>query len=128
MTTPAELEYIRALRAIGFNKARELFDILQSAPTDDFISPYALTSHCQRGRRRGQIDPHCTRQRVYRAVREVLRRGPIPRSELLLEVEEITGIPMKKVKSHAAHLDGVKRHCGVWSFSETELSSGDKGD
>jgi hypothetical protein len=136
---PQEATLIAHIKSVGVSRSQEILNLLLAwegeTPEVNHSVPSPLskkrTSNLvqlgqfvqdaipkgQRGRRKGQVDPNSARQRIFRALTEVLsKHGSMACAEVLIHVENVTGLTAAQCKMNAFQCPGIKRAYGTWSL------------
>src|SRR5512143_2871225 len=131
-----ETDLIRQIKCVGVTRSLEILHLLSAWEGETVDGPKPALSKKrtnnlvllgdmtreampkgQRGRRKGDVDPNSARQRVFRAMREYLKHGPRSCAEVLLHVENVTGLDPAKCKANAFQCPDIKRQYGTWSLT-----------
>jgi hypothetical protein len=134
---PQEVTLIQHIKSVGVSRSQEILNLLLAwegeTPEVNHKSPISkkrannlvLVGNLigdnipkgQRGRRKGDVDPNSARQRIFRVIAEVLgKKGSMACAELLIHVENMTGLTPAQCKGNAFQCPGIKRACGTWSL------------
>lgn len=135
---PHDLEMVALIKQVGAERVQELLDLYKAFQGDEKSAGPRLAlskkrtlslvklgnavqaevPKGQRGRRKGDVDPNSVRQRVFRAVREILEENDsLPTSQVLLQLEERTGLDPARCKQNAFQVPGVIRQYGTWKLA-----------